>query len=200
MKTADPRPKPGSKLVPLAVALLAAVVFLAACGGNPATSTTTGPAAVTTTGSAITTTTVPQKTMTPEDKAYTDQLKATALAANDLAKTLTAEGVKKTDPRAATLLALHARVQAISSRKFVFDKDLTNADVAFREMRSLLTQASAFATGDTAAAVKAAIATLAPVTAPPSQAQDQLTATLDKVVSELAPLLPPTNAGSSTTT
>jgi hypothetical protein len=196
MKTADPRSQSGMRLVVLAVALLVAMAFLAACGGAPATRTTAG---TTIAPPTVTTTTVPQQ-MTPEDKAYTDQLKATALAANDLAKTLTTEGAKPTDPRAATLLALHARVQAISSRKFVFDKDLTNADVAFREMRSLLTRASAFATGDTAAAVKDAITTLAAVTVPPSQAQDQLTAILDKVIKDLAPLVPPASTGSSSTT
>ena len=163
-----------------------ATIGLSAAGCGSASTTTTSFA---TTSFYATTTSAPLSGLTPEQKAYTEQIKVTANAARELAKKLETEGFKESDPRAALLLGLHARTQAVSSRKFINDRDLQNADAAYREVRSLLARAAVYADAETAAAVKAAADRFAALPSPPSQDADEVAAALDLAIEDLAGLV-----------
>jgi hypothetical protein len=186
-----------SRLGIASLVLVIVVLVLAGCGGtttssNTSSTTTAVPsttATQTSTTAASGTTQTSLSTFTPEQKAYTEAIKATANAARELSKKLEAEGLNESDPRAALLLGLHAPTQAVSARKFIYEKDLANADLAYRELRSLLARAAIYATQGTAAGVKAAQARLETVTAPPSQDAVTAAAALDDVIKDLAPLL-----------
>ena len=167
-----------------------ATIGLSAAGCGSAGTTTTSFYATTTSFYATTSTTgAPPSGLTPEQKTYTEQIKVTANAARELAKKLETEGFKESDPRAALLLGLHARTQAVSSRKFINDKDLQNADLAYREVRSLLTRAAVYADAETAVALKAAADRFATLPSPPSQDAAGVAAALDLAIDDLATLV-----------
>jgi hypothetical protein len=173
-------------LLVLLVSALAMIGLSAAgCGSTGATTTSIA----TTTSFYATTTSAPLSGMTPEQKTYTELIKVSANAARELAKKLEAEGFTETDPRAALLLGLRARTQVASSRKFIGDKDLQNADVAYREARSYLARAAVYADAETAAALKAAADRFAALPSPPSQDTAGVAAALDLAISDLAGLV-----------
>ena len=179
-----------------AAALLVLLVSMLVTTGLPATGcgsagTTTSSLSATGTSFYATTTTTNASTsgLTPEQKAYTEQIKVTANAARALATKLDTDGFKESDPRAALLLGLHARTQAVSARKFINDKDLQNADSAYRELRSLLARAAVYADAETAAAVKTAADRFTALPSPPSQDAVGVAAALDLAINDLAGLV-----------